>query len=109
MAAAKRRVDTNTMCRIAMSLGMCSIMTATVFWDTEQEFTHAALNIVASDLQVHLPELWNLAAEEADAVVTALAKVAIVAKKYAPRLQEKRKASTFKWSGVDVQLPLPGR
>ena len=82
--AAKRRIDVSTMCRIVVAMSMCSILTATVFWDTESNFIQAAAMAIDPDLQVHLPQLWQTASTEADAIVAALARIAYVAKRYTP-------------------------
>ena len=80
--ASKARVDPSTMYRIAVDLSMVSVMSATVFWDTEEQFTETATKIVDPQLHLHLPGLWAAACEEAEAVVAALARVALVAKRY---------------------------
>ncbi|CAK0841615.1 unnamed protein product, partial [Prorocentrum cordatum] len=57
---------------MATALHMCSILTATVFWDSEEEeFMTTATGLLDEELQAHASELWQTASAEADSIAVA--------------------------------------
>ncbi len=59
-AASQDTVDIATMKSIANAMGMSSIMAATVFWDTQEEFLESADAEAPLMDQGHVKTLWFL-------------------------------------------------
>ena len=92
---------------VALTIGMVSILTVQMFWDTDNEFVHAA-TIHDPEIQPQLLQtLWQAASREAETVIAALAKIATVAARYG-----KAKAGrqvTQQWSTQAPAWPQPGK
>jgi hypothetical protein len=108
--AQKHSEPPSTICRIAMAMGMLSVLTATIFWDSAEEFMQAACQQVSASDQQYLDTLWAETSAEADLVVAALARVRLIAQRYAPNAAPTvtKTSQATVWAALGAVLPVPG-
>ena len=100
---------TDRMQRIAVTMGMVSIVAATVFWDTQAGFLEEAAQRGIREPVELLTSLWETASEESDTLISSLARIAAVASRYKTPGHRPKNQRPLSWASTPRELPQPGK